>query len=141
VGASLGGAIGLEWGDRLPPATVTARFAGSAGQSFGAFASDGMQLVLTGEANDYLGKGMGGGRIVVGPPPGDAGDPVLAGNTVLYGATGGRCSWPVGFGERCAVRNSGALAVVEGTGDPRLRVHDRWDGGGARARRPQRRRG
>ncbi len=117
VGASLGGAIGLEWGDRLPPATVTARFAGSAGQSFGAFASDGMQLVLTGEANDYLGKGMGGGRIVVGPPPGDAGDPVLAGNTVLYGATGGQVFVAGRVGERCAVRNSGALAVVEGTGD------------------------
>jgi len=117
VGASLGGAIGLEWGDRLPPATVTARFAGSAGQSFGAFTSDGMHLVLVGEANDYLGKGMGGGRIVIAPPAGDAGDPVLAGNTVLYGATGGQLFVAGRVGERCAVRNSGALAVVEGTGD------------------------
>ncbi len=117
VGASLGGAIGLEWGDRVPPATVTARFTGSAGQSFGAFVSDGMHLVLTGEANDYLGKGMGGGRIVVKAPPGDAGEPVLAGNTVLYGSTGGQVFVAGRVGERCAVRNSGALAVVEGTGD------------------------
>jgi glutamate synthase domain-containing protein 2/glutamate synthase domain-containing protein 1/glutamate synthase domain-containing protein 3 len=117
VGASLGGAIGLEWGDALPPGTVTARFAGAAGQSFGAFLADGINLELVGEANDYLGKGQAGGRIVVRPPAGDAGDPVLAGNTVLYGATGGQVFLAGRVGERFAVRNSGATAVVEGAGD------------------------
>ena len=70
-----------------------------------------------GEANDYLGKGMGGGRVIVRPPDGDAGDPVLAGNTVLYGATGGQVFVAGRVGERFCVRNSGATAVVEGTGD------------------------
>ncbi len=117
VGASLGGAIGLEWGDGLPPGTVTARFTGSAGQSFGAFLGDGVTLELVGEANDYLGKGQGGGRIVVRPPELDNGDPVLAGNTVLYGATAGQVFLAGRVGERFAVRNSGATAVVEGAGD------------------------
>jgi glutamate synthase (ferredoxin) len=117
VGASLGGAIGLEWGDGLPPGSVTARFTGSAGQSFGAFIADGIALELVGEANDYLGKGQGGGRIVVRPPVDDVGDPVLAGNTVLYGATAGQVFLAGRVGERFAVRNSGATAVVEGTGD------------------------
>ena len=117
VGASLGGAIGLEWGEGLPPGSVTARFTGSAGQSFGAFLADGVVLELEGEANDYLGKGMGGGRVTVRPPDGDAGDAVLAGNTVLYGATGGLVFIAGRVGERFMVRNSGATAVVEGTGD------------------------
>ncbi|MCZ7525129.1 MAG: glutamate synthase-related protein [Acidimicrobiia bacterium] len=118
VGASLGGAVALEWGgDRLPPGSLTVRFTGSAGQSFGAFLSEGVTLDLVGEANDYLGKGMGGGQIVVRPPDDDAGDPVLAGNTVLYGATGGQVFLAGRAGERFAVRNSGATAVVEGTGD------------------------
>jgi glutamate synthase domain-containing protein 2/glutamate synthase domain-containing protein 1/glutamate synthase domain-containing protein 3 len=117
VGASLGGSVGLEWGEGLPPGFVTARFTGSAGQSFGAFLADGVVLDLVGEANDYLGKGMGGGRITVGPPDGDAGDPVLAGNTVLYGATGGQVFIAGRVGERFMVRNSGATAIVEGTGD------------------------
>ena len=117
VGASLGGAIGLEWGSALPPGFVHARFTGQAGQSFGAFISDGMALTLDGEANDYVGKGMGGGRIAIRPPADDAGDPVLAGNTVLYGATGGWLYVAGRVGERFAVRNSGANAVVEGTGD------------------------
>ncbi|HEX6313070.1 MAG TPA: glutamate synthase-related protein, partial [Acidimicrobiia bacterium] len=117
VGASLGGAIGLEWGRSLPPGTVTARFTGSAGQSFGAFLADGVSLELVGEANDYLGKGQGGGRIVVRPPDDDGGDAVLAGNTVLYGATGGQVFLAGRVGERFMVRNSGATAVVEGTGD------------------------
>jgi glutamate synthase (ferredoxin) len=117
VGASLGGAIGLEWGSALPPGTVAARFTGSAGQSFGAFLADGVSLELIGEANDYLGKGQGGGRIVVRPPADDAGDAVLAGNTVLYGATNGLVFVSGRVGERFAVRNSGATAVVEGTGD------------------------
>jgi glutamate synthase (ferredoxin) len=117
VGASLGGAIGLEWGDRLLTGSVNARFTGSAGQSFGAFLGEGVHLELVGEANDYLGKGMGGGRIVVCAPDDDAGDPVLAGNTVLYGATGGQVYVAGRVGERFLVRNSGATAVVEGTGD------------------------
>ena len=117
VGATLGGAIGVEWGDGLPPGLVTARFTGAAGQSFGAFLADGVILELTGEANDYVGKGMGGGRVVIRPPAGDAGDPVLAGNTVLYGATGGQLFVAGRVGERFCVRNSGATAVVEGTGD------------------------
>ena len=117
VGASLGGAIGLEWGEGLPPGSVTARLTGSAGQSFGAFLAEGVALDLVGEANDYLGKGMGGGRITVRPPGGDAGDAVLAGNTVLYGATGGQVFIAGRVGERFMVRNSGATAIVEGTGD------------------------
>ena len=117
VGASLGGAIGLEFGELLPPGSATARFTGAAGQSFGAFLADGVTLDLTGEAQDYVGKGMGGGRIVVRAPADDAGDPVLAGNTVLYGATGGQLFVAGRVGERFCVRNSGAIAVVEGAGD------------------------
>ena len=117
VGAEIGGTIGIEWGDGLPPGAVTARFTGVAGQSFGAFLADGVTLELTGEANDYVGKGMGGGRLVIRPPADDAGAPVLAGNTLLYGATGGQLFVAGRVGERFAVRNSGAVAVVEGTGD------------------------
>ncbi|MGH9027165.1 MAG: glutamate synthase-related protein, partial [Acidimicrobiia bacterium] len=117
VGASLGGAVGLEWGTMAPPGSVTARLTGAAGQSFGAFCGAGVTLDLTGEANDYVGKGMGGGRIVIRPPADDAGAPVLAGNTVLYGATSGQLFVAGRVGERFAVRNSGATAVVEGTGD------------------------
>jgi glutamate synthase (ferredoxin) len=117
IGAELGGSIGIEWGDGLPPGTVRARFTGVAGQSFGAFLADGVTLELTGEANDYVGKGMGGGRIIIRPPADDAGEPALAGNTLLYGATGGQLFVAGRVGERFAVRNSGAVAVVEGTGD------------------------
>ena len=117
IGASIGGAIGLEWGMQPPPGRVVARFDGSAGQSFGAFLNNGVTLELTGEANDYVGKGMGGGRIVIRAPENDLGDPVLAGNTVLYGATGGELFVAGRVGERFMVRNSGAVAVVEGTGD------------------------
>src|SRR5207247_90285 len=80
-GAALGGASALEWGERAPRGTAIARFEGSAGQSFGAFLTHGIELDLVGEANDYVGKAMSGGRIVIRPPAGDAGDPVLAGNT------------------------------------------------------------
>jgi glutamate synthase domain-containing protein 2/glutamate synthase domain-containing protein 1/glutamate synthase domain-containing protein 3 len=117
VGARLGGAVGLEFGAAAPPGLARLRFAGAAGQSFGAFVTDGIELVLDGEANDYVGKGLGGGRIVIRPPADDAGDPVLVGNTVLYGATGGELFVAGRAGERFAVRNSGATAVVEGTGD------------------------
>jgi glutamate synthase (ferredoxin) len=117
VGARLGVEIGRRFGSAPPPGRLRARFTGSAGQSFGAFLSAGVDLELIGEANDYVGKGMGGGRIVVVPPPGDAGDPVLLGNTVLYGATGGELFCAGRAGERFGVRNSGAVAVVEGLGD------------------------
>jgi glutamate synthase domain-containing protein 3 len=117
IGARIGGAVGLEFGDREPHGLARLRFTGSAGQSFGAFTSRGVELVLDGEANDYVGKGLGGGRIVIRPPDDDAGDPVLVGNTVLYGATSGELFVAGRTGERFAVRNSGATAVVEGTGD------------------------
>ncbi|MGH3010864.1 MAG: glutamate synthase large subunit, partial [Gaiellaceae bacterium] len=117
VGARLGGRIGREFGLGPPPGRVRARFTGVAGQSFGAFLAAGVELDLLGEANDYVGKGMSGGRIVVRPPADDAGDPCLVGNTVLYGATGGELFCAGSAGERLAVRNSGAVAVVEGAGD------------------------
>jgi glutamate synthase (ferredoxin) len=117
VGARLGVAIGRRFGAASPPGRVRARFDGAAGQSFGAFLAAGVQLELVGEANDYVGKGIGGGRIVVVPPPDDDGDAVLMGNTALYGATGGELFCAGRAGERFAVRNSGAVAVVEGIGD------------------------
>ncbi|MGH9165692.1 MAG: glutamate synthase-related protein, partial [Acidimicrobiales bacterium] len=117
VGAALGGAIALEWGDRAPAGTASVILRGSAGQSLGAFLSHGVEIELIGEANDYVGKAMGGGRVVIRPPADDAGDPVLAGNTCLYGATGGEVFIAGSVGERFGVRNSGATAVVEGVGD------------------------
>jgi glutamate synthase domain-containing protein 3 len=94
------------------------RYAGSAGQSFGAFLDDGVEVALDGEAQDYVGKGMGGGVIAIRPHADDASaDPVLAGNTICYGATGGRLFVAGRVGERFCVRNSGATAVVEGAGD------------------------
>ena len=93
-------------------------YVGSAGQSFGAFLDDGVELTLEGEAQDYVGKGMGGGVIAIRPHAADASeDPVLAGNTICYGATGGRLFVAGRVGERFCVRNSGATAVVEGAGD------------------------
>jgi glutamate synthase (ferredoxin) len=117
VGARLGAEVGRRFGAASPPGRVRARFEGSAGQSFGAFLAAGAEVELVGEANDYVGKGMSGGRLVVLPPPGDTGDPVLLGNAVLYGATGGELFCSGRAGERFAVRNSGATAVVEGVGD------------------------
>ncbi len=121
LGARLSGEIVHRRGPAgLPEDTVTISFSGSAGQSFGAFLAPGLTLRLAGEANDYLGKGMSGGRIVVVPPPGAdlvPHDNVIAGNTVLYGATGGEVFLQGTAGERFAVRNSGATAVVEGVGD------------------------
>ena len=110
-------AVGTRLGCAGVSGRVRAKFEGPAGQSFGAWLSNGIELTLVGEANDYVGKGMSGGRIVITPPPDDAGDPVLAGNTGLYGATGGQLFVAGRAGERFAVRNSGAVAVVEGTGD------------------------
>ena len=117
VGARLGGRIGKAFGTDPPPGRVRARFEGAAGQSFGAFLAAGIKLTLVGEANDGVGKSMGGGRIAIVSPPGDAGDPVLVGNAALYGATGGELFCAGQAGERFAVRNSGAVAVVEGVGD------------------------
>jgi glutamate synthase domain-containing protein 3 len=117
VGARLGGELGRVVGSGSPPGRVRASFDGVAGQSFGAFLASGVRLTLTGEANDYVGKGMSGGRIVIRPPADDAGDPVLVGNTALYGATGGELFCAGRAGERFAVRNSGAVAVIEGAGD------------------------
>jgi glutamate synthase domain-containing protein 2/glutamate synthase domain-containing protein 1/glutamate synthase domain-containing protein 3 len=116
VGAELGGEIGFHFGEESPPGEARVRFVGQAGQSFGAFLASGVEFTLVGEANDYVGKGMNGGRIVIIPPPNDAGEPVLMGNTVLYGATGGELFCAGAAGARFAVRNSGAIAVVEGTG-------------------------
>ncbi len=121
VGARLSGWIVRRFGPSgLPAGTLDLRFSGTAGQSFGAFLVPGVSLRLEGEANDYLGKGMSGGRIVVLPPPGTAFVPrenVIAGNTILYGATGGEVFLYGTAGERFAVRNSGAVAVAEGVGD------------------------
>jgi glutamate synthase domain-containing protein 2/glutamate synthase domain-containing protein 1/glutamate synthase domain-containing protein 3 len=121
VGARLAGEIARRYGDAgLPEGTIEVRLQGSAGQSFGAFCVPGMRLSLEGEANDYVGKGMGGGEIVIRPPAGAAfasHENAIIGNTVLYGATGGALFAAGWAGERFAVRNSGATAVVEGVGD------------------------
>ena len=117
VGARLGVEIARRFGAGPPLGRVRARFEGSAGQSFGAFLAAGVELELVGEANDGVGKGMSGGRVVVLPPPNDDVDPVLLGNAALYGATGGELFARGRAGERFAVRNSGATAVIEGAGD------------------------
>lgn len=121
VGALLSGEIAARHGDAgLPDGTIQVRFKGSAGQSFGAFLPHGVAFRLEGEANDYLGKGLSGGRISVQPPARatfQAEDNAIAGNTLLYGATGGEVYINGQAGERFAVRNSGATAVVEGVGD------------------------
>jgi len=121
VGARVAGAIATKYGDKgLPAGTLQVTFNGTAGQSFGAFCITGMRLTLVGESNDYVGKGMAGGELIVRPPD-DAGfvwhENVIIGNTCLYGATGGYLYAAGRAGERFAVRNSGAIAVVEGLGD------------------------
>ncbi len=121
IGARLSGAIASEHGpDGLRDAPLTLKLDGTAGQSLGAFNAAGLRIELTGEANDYVGKGMAGGRIVLRPPAGiryRAADTPIMGNTCLYGATGGELFAAGTAGERFAVRNSGAVAVVEGAGD------------------------
>jgi glutamate synthase domain-containing protein 2/glutamate synthase domain-containing protein 1/glutamate synthase domain-containing protein 3 len=121
VGAMLSGQIAKKYGSAgLPDDTIRFDFTGSAGQSFGAFLSKGVTLTLEGDANDYVGKGLSGGRIVVYPPRGSTfvpEDNILVGNVVLYGATTGEAYFNGMAGERFAVRNSGATAVVEGVGD------------------------
>ncbi|MFI3315539.1 MAG: glutamate synthase large subunit, partial [Rikenellaceae bacterium] len=121
VGAMLSGELALKYGEQgLADNTLTATFKGSAGQSFGAFLTKGLTFVLKGEANDYLGKGLSGGRIVVKPADGslfDASTNTIAGNTLLYGATSGEVYINGKVGERFCVRNSGVTAVVEGAGE------------------------
>jgi glutamate synthase domain-containing protein 3 len=121
VGATLSGEIARRYGNTgLPEETISLKFNGSAGQSFGAFAARGLSLELEGEANDYVGKGLSGGRLIVRHPRSSQFIPdqtVLVGNTVLYGATSGEAYIAGVAGERFAVRNSGAIAVVEGVGD------------------------
>jgi glutamate synthase domain-containing protein 3 len=121
VGAMLSGEIAMRYGEEgLPEDSIQIRFSGSAGQSFGAFLVKGVSLTLAGDTNDYIGKGISGGRIVVRPPDGSTfvpEDNVIVGNVALYGATGGRVFLRGMAGERFAVRNSGAYTVVEGVGD------------------------
>ena len=121
VGAMLSGTVASRYGqDGLPEQTIQVKFKGSAGQSFGAFLAHGISFKLEGEANDYLGKGLSGGRISVQPPVRSdfaAEENTIAGNTLLYGATSGEVYINGCAGERFAVRNSGAIAVVEGVSD------------------------
>jgi glutamate synthase (ferredoxin) len=120
VGTILGNEITKKHWNGLPDDTVHLKFNGSAGQSFGAFIPKGVTLEISGDANDYVGKGMSGGRIIVYPPEGStfaAEENIIAGNTALYGATGGQLFLRGVAGERFAVRNSGVDAVVEGVGD------------------------
>ncbi|MBI2171089.1 MAG: glutamate synthase large subunit [Chloroflexi bacterium] len=121
VGAMLSGKVARQYGEKgLPDDSIQFHFTGSAGLSFGAFLARGVSFTLEGEANDYMGKGMSGGRIVVYPPQGSTfvpEDNTIIGNVALYGATGGMAFLRGMGGERFAVRNSGAHAVVEGVGD------------------------
>ncbi len=121
VGTMLSGEIAKRYGNAgLPEDTIRIKFTGSAGQSFGAFLAHGVTLTLEGDANDYVGKGLSGGRMVIYPPRNStfvAEENILIGNTVLYGATSGEAYFRGVAGERFAVRNSGAHAVVEGVGD------------------------
>jgi glutamate synthase domain-containing protein 3 len=114
------GQIATKYGDvGLPPNTIDLVLAGSAGQALGAFMVNGMRISITGEANDYVGEGMAGGTVVIRPNEkmiADPADSVIAGNVCLYGATGGKLFVYGGVGDRFAVRNSGATAVVENMG-------------------------
>ncbi|MEW6267469.1 MAG: glutamate synthase large subunit [Thermodesulfobacteriota bacterium] len=121
TGAMLSGEIARRYGqDGLPDDSITVHFRGSAGQSFGAFGLKGLTLILEGDSNDYIGKGLSGAKIIVKPPEGATFDPaanVIVGNVALYGATSGEAYFCGLAGERFAIRNSGAVSVVEGVGD------------------------
>ena len=144
VGTLLGSEISRRYGAAgLPDDTISLTFTGSAGQSFGAFVPKGVTMRLYGDANDYFGKGLSGGRLVVRPPessPFAAEDEIIAGNVILYGATGGEVFIRGQVGERFCVRNSGATAVVEGVGDHGCEYMTGGRGPGAGADRPQLRR-
>ena len=135
----LSGEVAKRYGHAgLPDDTIHIQLQGTAGQSAGAFLAHGITLDLVGEGNDYVGKGLSGGRIIVRPNTefrGWAVDNIIVGNTVLYGAIAGEAFFNGVAGERFAVRNSGATTVVEGMRRPRLRIHDRRHRGGA-GRRP-----
>jgi glutamate synthase (NADPH/NADH) large chain len=121
LGAMLGGEVAKRWGEEgLPNETITVDLTGTAGQSFGAFVAGGVTINLVGDANDYVGKGLSGGILAIRPPPESkfrADQNVIVGNTVLYGAIRGKAFFAGRGGERFAVRNSGAITVVEGVGD------------------------
>ncbi|HSP24392.1 MAG TPA: glutamate synthase-related protein, partial [Saliniramus sp.] len=121
VGAMLSGEVAKRHGhEGLPEDTITVKLTGTAGQSFGAWAASGVTLMLEGEANDYVGKGLSGAKLIIRPSEQsrtEAEHSIIVGNTVLYGAIAGECYFRGVAGERFAVRNSGAIAVVEGTGD------------------------
>jgi glutamate synthase (NADPH/NADH) large chain len=121
VGAMLSGQLARRYGHAgLPNDTISVTLTGTAGQSFAAFLAHGITLTLVGDGNDYVGKGLSGGRVIVRQPEGIKRDPtanIIVGNTVLYGAISGEAYFSGVAGERFAVRNSGAIAVVEGTGD------------------------
>ena len=121
VGTQVSGEIGYQWGEEgIAEGTVELKLKGSAGQSLGAFLAPGVRLVLSGEANDYVGKCMSGGEIIIKPLPDsqfEAKDAMILGNTVMYGATGGKLFANGRAGERFCVRNSGGTAVVEAVGD------------------------
>ncbi len=121
VGTMLGSEVTRRYGaEGLPEDTIRLRFRGSAGQSFGAFIPKGLTLVLEGDSNDYIGKGLSGGKIIVYPPEGStflAEENIIIGNVAFYGATGGQAYIRGVAGERFCVRNSGLYAVVEGVGD------------------------
>jgi glutamate synthase (NADPH/NADH) large chain len=121
VGTMLSGEVARRYGhEGLPQDSIFVRLKGTAGQSFGAFLAHGVTLELTGDGNDYVGKGLSGGRVIVRPPESVGRDPganIIVGNTVLYGAIAGEAYFQGVAGERFAVRNSGAVAVVEGAGD------------------------
>jgi glutamate synthase (NADPH/NADH) large chain len=121
AGAMLSGEVAKRYGHQgLPEDTIAISLTGTGGQSFGAWLAAGVSIDLVGEANDYVGKGLSGGRLVVRPPANAAIVPsqsIIIGNTALYGAISGQCYFRGVAGERFAVRNSGAIAVVEGTGD------------------------
>jgi len=121
VGAMLSGEVATRYGhEGLPDDTICVKLVGTAGQSFGSWLAAGVTLILEGVANDYVGKGLSGGKLIVKPSPRSKAVPersIIVGNTVLYGAIAGECYFRGVAGERFAVRNSGAIAVVEGAGD------------------------
>ncbi len=140
VGTMLGYEVTRRWGGKgLPDDTILVRFRGSAGQSFGAFLPRGITLRLAGDANDYLGKGLSGGRIIVAPDPEAsfiAEEQIIAGNVIGYGATGGRDVPPRRGGRAVLRAELGRHRGGRGHRRPRLRVHDRRCRGRARPRRP-----